>query len=515
MSSKKNFWFFFFLAVLTISTKFIGINWANGLGFHPDENNMVNSILSIKKNDLNPNFFAYGQFPLYLTYFTTPRHDFLTVGLTLRFWSAVFSSISILFFYLVGKKILKSTKLSLYFCLLLILTPGLIQLSHFGTTESILICIFAINIYLSFLFYDKPQKITTLFLSGLVSAIGIATKISAAIFIIPICLSFLFLFIKSPKQILNLSLKFVFFIFVTCFFSIIFSPYNLIDYPQFLSSIKYEIGVANGTIPVFYTRQFINSIPYIFQFQRIFPYANGIFIFIFSFIGFYFIIRSIFKKNKRNHYLLITLFSSLIYFIYQGQLFTKWTRFMSPIFFCGPLLSLFFFKQLKNNFFKFIFIVLAIVPGVYFIINTYFYSDIRIQTTNWINQNIPQNSQVLSEGGNSVDVPINNFNHLNIINFDFYSLDDDISLVEKLNNAIKTSDYIFIPSRRVLKNQNNSSFPLTQNYYSKLFSGEYNFHQIKTFSKSNSLFLNSENAEETWSVFDNPTIRIFKKNETK
>ena len=84
----------------------------------------------------------------------------------------------------------------------------------------------------------------------------------------------------------------------------------------------------------------------------------------------------------------------------------------------------------------------------------------------------------------------------------------------KLTDLIHQSGYIFIPSRRVFKNQNNSSFPISQKYYQSLFSGDLGFSQIKIFSKSNSLFLNSENAEETFSVFDNPTIRIFKKNES-
>ena len=511
MSSKKKL-VFLLIFCLGLFARFFNLNWSGNFGFHPDENNMVNAVLLLNKDNLSPNFFAYGQFPLYLTYFTTPKHDFSTVQLTLRFWSAFFSILSVLIFYLIGKRIFKSTKLGNIFSLLIIFTPGLIQLSHFGTTESILIFVFAANIYLSFLFYDNPKNLKLLFFAGLISGVGIATKISAAIFIAPFCLSFLFLFLKSPKQIFNLFSKFLLFFCTLCLYSILFSPYNLISSSQFLSSMKYEIGVANGSTPVFYTHQFIGSLPYIYQFQKIFPYVNGIFIFIFSFIGFGFVVKNFFK-SKTNIYLLITLFSSLIFFIYQGQLFAKWTRFMSPIFFCGPLLSLFFFKELKNKFLEFIFIILSIIPGIYFFIGTYFSPDVRLQATNWINKYIPSQSQILSEGGNVVDIPVNNINNLNISNFDFYELDSKYTN-DKLITLINESDYIFIPSRRIFKNQNNSSFPFTQNYYSKLFSGEYGFHQIKKFSKSNSLFLNPENAEETWSVFDNPTIRIFSKNES-
>lgn len=510
MLFKKNFGLFFLLFFFCLLTRFFNLNWSSNLGFHPDENNMVNAVLSLNQSNLAPDFFAYGQFPLYLTYFTTLKHDFITVQLTLRFWSAVFSTLSVFIFYLISKKIFKNSRLANIFTLLIIFTPGLIQLSHFGTTESILIFVFAANIYLSFLFYDDPKNLNYLFFSSFISGIGIASKISAAILVIPICFSFLFLFLKSPKKILDLFLKFLLFFCAACLYSILFSPYNLINYSQFLSSMKYEIGVADGSIPVFYTRQFIGSLPYLFQFKKIFPYVNGIFIFMFGIVGFCFILKSRFLNHKSNHYLLITLSSSLIYFLYQGQLFTKWTRFMSPIFFCGPLLSLFFFKELKNKFLEFIFIVLAIIPGIYFFINTYLSSDIRIQATNWINQNIPSQSQILSEAGNVVDIPTNNLRHLNINNFDFYELDNH-QPTDNLTESINNSDYIFIPSRRIFKNQNNPSFPITQNYYSKLFFGEYGFSQIKKFSKSNSLFLNSENAEETWSVFDNPTIRIFKK----
>jgi hypothetical protein len=182
---------------------------------------------------------------------------------------------------------------------------------------------------------------------------------------------------------------------------------------------------------------------------------------------------------------------------------------MSPIFFVGPLLSLFFIKAIKSKLWQNIFIFLAILPGLYFFINTYFFPDTRIQATEWINQNIPDDSHVLSESGNVADIPLFD-SKISVDNFDFYEFDVNQS-DDKLNKLINQSDYIFIPSRRVFKNQNNSSFPLSQKYYQSLFSGDLGFSQIKVFSKSNSLFLNSENAEETFSVFDNPTIRIFQK----
>jgi len=114
---------------------------------------------------------------------------------------------------------------------------------------------------------------------------------------------------------------------------------------------------------------------------------------------------------------------------------------------------------------------------------------------------IPQNSSLLSESGNVVDIPVlpNNFN---ITNYDFYN-----EYPKNLSKHLLTADNIIVPSRRIFKNYH-------YKYYQHLFDTSLAFQEIKTFSPTNDLLLNSENAEETWSVFDHPTIRIFKKLQT-
>ena len=499
---------FVFLFGLTIFTRFIKLDWGDGFFFNPDENNMANSVLQMSKQNLDPKFYAYSQFPLYLTFFTTPKHDFKNIVLTLRFWSAFFSSLSLYIFYLIGQKIFIQQKYSLIFVLFLIFTPGLIQLSHFGTTESILLFVFAVNIFLSFKIYDH-RNLKYLILASIISGIGLATKISSLILTTPVFLCLLFLSFKK-HNFWRFIWSSTLFISLTILVGIILSPYNLINFSEFISTMKYEVGVATGQIPVFYTHQFISSLPYLFQLQKIFPYANGIFIFIFGLAGFCFILESWIKNHKSNIYLLITLFPALFYFIYQGQLFTKWTRFMSPLFFVFPLLAIFFIKNIKSKILLYLIIFISIFPGIYFM-KTYFRSDIRVQATEWINHNINSNNNILSETGNVVDLPL--WGEVNPTNFDFYNLENSIDSQNKLNQLIDKSEYIIIPSRSVFKNQNNSNFPQNQKYYQNLFSGNLNFNLIKTFSNNNTFLLNSENSEETWSVFDSPVIRIYEKNE--
>ena len=508
MSYKRTFFLGIILVISIIFTRFFNLNWGNGYYFHPDENNMALSVEQMSLTNLHPDFFAYGQFPLFLTFFTTQKHQFSTIILTLRFWSAVFSSMSVLFFYLIIKQFVKSPKVLFVSVLLFIFTPGYIQTAHFGTTESILILVFLVNIYYSLKIFNnfKPKY---LILSALVSGIGLATKISSLILVSPIILSLFFSFLKNKKILKFIASTFIF-LLITFLIGLIFSPYNLLDFAEFKSSMIYEIGVANGTTPVFYTRQFIGSIPYLFQFKNIFPYTNGIPVLLISLISLCFILKSYIINHKSDLKLALVLLPSLIFFLYQGQLFVKWTRFMSPIFFVFPFLTTFFINKIKKNILIIPITIICIIPGIIFL-QRYFISDIRVQASEWINKNIPSKSKVLSESGNVVNIPIVQ-NSLEVNNFDFYKLDKNQDDQNSLNSLIKISDYIFVPSRRVFKNQSNGEFPASQQYYQDLFSSKLNFSLFKTFSFNNSFLLNSENAEETWSVFDNPTIRIFKKN---
>ncbi|HPJ16742.1 MAG TPA: hypothetical protein PK639_00750 [Candidatus Woesebacteria bacterium] len=454
MSFKKVFLISLFLVALT--TRFIKIDWGDGFYFHPDENNLATALSSITPTNFNPHFYAYGQFPIYLGYFTLKlfslANTFANSIIVLRIYSAIFSILALFVFYKIFPNII--------FLILLIFSPGLIQLAHFGTTESLLILCFALIIYFS----QKQQY----FWLAIVSGIAVSTKLSALLLLTPI------LFIK-PRLIF-------FLIFPLSYF--LSSPYNLLRFSEFFSSMKYELSVANGSLPVFYTRQFVGTLPYLFPIQKIFPYAVGLPTLIISLFSF-----SSFKKYYR------LLVPCLLYFLYFGQTFIKWFRFMSPIFFVFPFLaSLFISKQ--NKYLQVFLVLISIIPGVLFI-NTYLQKDIRVQASNWIEKNIPPKSKIFSEAGNVINLPFSP--NYQTVNFDFYQPYSQ----PMLYSLVSDSDYLLIPSRRVFKNN------FDNDYYQKLFNGKLGFKEIKKFVPNNWWLLNPENAEETFSVFDQPTVRIY------
>ena len=118
------------------------LDWGNGYFFHPDENNMAWGINRLGAGNWNPHFFAYGQFPLYLGYLTIRLlgwdNGMSQAMMVLRGWSVVWSVLTVWGIMKLTQSLTENSRLSLVAGLLACFVPGLIQIAHFGTTESLL-----------------------------------------------------------------------------------------------------------------------------------------------------------------------------------------------------------------------------------------------------------------------------------------------------------------------------------------------------------------------------------------
>ncbi len=544
---------FITLFLVAFYTRFTHLNWGLPFPFHPDERNMTMAILDMyRSHSFNPHFFAYGQLPLYLVLFTA---NILKVGLDfnlatigLRIISAISSLLTIyLSFKIVSlfyekKNVLETIMIMLIF----IFSPVLIQMSHFGTTESLLSLIYTFIIYLSLDFLRNKSE-ENLFLIAVVGGIGVGIKTSSVFFLL-LPVFAIFSFYRDKKRIAYI--KSIYLFAVSFLIFILTSPYNFIDFSGFVNSMTYESSVATGKVFVFYTHQFIDSIPYLFQLKKVFPYALGMGSFIFFIVGFFFLSW----KNKLINFLRIAF---LLYFISFGAMFAKWTRFMAPVF---PLTLIFvslLVLRLYRNTSKILLtllVLISLIPALGYL-HIYNTEDVRQEASRWIYKNIPSGSYILSETANVVDIPYyseklrkENIHQkeYTVVSFNFYNLDDDLTgkLKKSLESNLKKSDYVFVPSRRIFANytcispdgQRNYSpyflayskskcdyeenrYPNLNLYYTNLFTGRYGFNKVAKFTRFPTLKIfgktiysqDDEYAEETWTVFDHPVVRIYKK----
>lgn len=578
---KKN-WALVIIIIIAAIVRFIGLTWCFPFTPHPDEFNMALAITRLNWGEkLNPQFYAYGQFPLYLSYFSATLYNQIPwikiqqisvqeAIFFLRFWSALAGTGIVYLVYLISKKLFFNKSLITNYQLLIApllaaFTPGLIQISHFGTTESLLSFFFLFLLFLSLKISEEPKTKFFVF-SGTVLGLALGTKISALTFLAPLGMSLLIILLHKLKRKSKLAgkIKFLsilagkFFITLTLALAlaILTSPYLLLAFKESRGTLLYEISVANGSSPVFYTRQFLDTTPVLFQLEKIFPYALGWPIFILGISGLLITLITLIslishiplKKNLLAlSYFVIIIFSFLVYFFSQAFLFCKWTRFMSPVFAFFPIFAAITLSYLRNlRILRYLIVFLALIPGIIFT-SIYCRPDIRFIASEWIYQNIPSGSKILYDTGNVVDIPILPPNYQNIftgrslgegwpnysiVSFDFYHLDENPQLYNQLLSYLQSTDYIIIPSRRIFKNfpRFPKIYPKIAKYYDLLFSGKLGFTEIKVFhpypsfqifplsvgipptAVTNFKFqIDDEQSEETFTVFDHPVIRIYKK----
>src|SRR2546429_1017256 len=144
-----------------------GLNWDQGNSFHPDEREILFHVTALGwpkswaqfldpvQSPLNPHFFAYGSFPLYLLAFigfilhcnfSSPT-AFVNLTLIGRAISALFDSGTVLLTALLGLRLTQgaqedrpySWRVALFAAALVVFTPLQLQLSHFYAVDTLLL----------------------------------------------------------------------------------------------------------------------------------------------------------------------------------------------------------------------------------------------------------------------------------------------------------------------------------------------------------------------------------------
>ncbi len=519
---------------------------------------------------MNPGFYAYGQAPIYVGYVgiqvwhalvgklgTQPT--FIEAIVSLRIQSVVYSLLTLYVLYLIVGLLIRKMKLKKSFSLktiallglsVFIFQPYFIQFSHFGTTESLLMLLYSSVIYISMLIYEKLTVKNAIVVSVLLG-ISAGVKISSLFFtLLPGLVVVYYLLTKTkgdvPTKVQSIARYGLLMIGVTLATAVVTSPHYLLNYTDFLSSMNYEISVGNG-LPVFYTRQFELTLPYIFQFAKIFPYSHGFLqlaLFTFGFI----------LLPWKNPYVNILRLAFLLFFVPTGGVYTKWARFMAPVMPVMTLIAFVYVIKQDRVLFRIVPLIFLVIAGLSYL-NVYRTEDVRFQASRWMAENIAPGSQVMIETANVVNLPVTipydqrSNNHMQVTVVDPYNADRDVNTRQHLIHTFNSSDYVVIASRRVFANHTcwipDRSVADAINYQvNPLFSGksdDWCDYVRETYPLVNELFavlnntsryelvatftdfpqislfgqvlyeINDEQAEEAWTVFDHPVVRIYKR----
>lgn len=526
----------FFVTLFCLFVSFFlrayNLNWDKGLLFHPDERNIANAVTKIHFfSQLNPGFFAYGGFSIYvyratadaltiLAHDTSWVADWGKINLIGRFYATLFSTLTILPIFFLAKKLF-GEKTALLAVLLFTFTVTSIQNAHFATTESSITFFGVVFCLLSLLWYEKPNLFLSILL-GIIFGISLATKTSAFLSILfPSTAALLFIVIhrKQSKKLLSLIPYMIFFLVTSTLFAFLLSPYSLLDYNDFMASMHYESGVAIGTLPVVYTLQFTGSIPYLFQIAN-FVWQLGPFAAIFSLVGMVFLIVEPVQKKQIKK--MIFWVFPLAYFLYVGYWHTKFLRYMMPVIPFLIIAGSFFLVKIRERFLLvgnfFILLTLLTTMGWAFaFISIYTRPQTRIAASEYIYQHVSSGSVILTESwddGLPVTVGTQSASVYQEKQLDMYQTDGS-QKITYLASMLTSADYIAINSRRIYGTlmRLTAMYPITSKYYQLLFAGKLGYEKIGVFASYPTLLgitINDDSSEETFQVYDHPKAFIFK-----
>ncbi len=532
------------------------IQWGLPYPFHPDERNMadavvrmqcsVDTLLHAPSDCWNPEFYAYGQAPLFLAkigigmwHFVMGTHTAVTFTeavTALRLQSVVWVFLTGILMFQLVRYVLRSYQPTFYekvaLCILCFFQPYMVQYAHFGTTEAVLMFLYTLLVCL-IIWKKRFSHAVWPILVGIVVGIAVGIKIS----LLSSLLFVLYELYRSSKKNIKST---VYTMSIICIWAgtvaVCTSFQSLLHMKEFIGSMTYEIGVGNGSIPVFYTQQFKHTIPYLFHIMHVFPYTLGIGMCVLSFLG---LCMSTVSDNKALH---IIARASIIYFALSGGLYIKWARFMAPIMplltVLGSILLYRVYAFVRHHAVSRILVgtaggicvVILMIPALAYA-HIYMQEDVRFEASTWMMKHIPQDADVFLETGNVMDLPISDtLPHFHTHVIDMYDVADPTSQ-RAVTDTLAQSEYVVIASRRVFTNyacarpdspnrscQTEKDYPFTANFYKKLFSGT-EFELMKTFSSypqiriagRKILEFPDEYAEEAHTVFDHPVIRIYKR----
>lgn len=537
-----------FLIAIGIIFRFYDLSWGAPYFFHPDERNIASAVnqLSFKKN-LNPNFFAYGSLPIYSIYFTGVLTNSIQNFLfdnnkdisAVKFEDSILigrvfaACLSVTLLYLIFKtgSLLFGKKAAILSVILSSFSIGYLQYSHFSTFE---MWLSLLTLFLTFtvIKFAMTEEAKYFLLSSLTLGALMSVKISSLAFL-PLCLLiFSVLEIKKFRKnqndikirIVLFTARIILFLSICLLIIYITSPFFWADNSHFRSSISYESSVAIGTLKVFYTKFFDNSIPIIYQLVKVFPFILNPFVEVLSLVSLVYFSIIIFKK-RNPLYIVFTLFF-LTALISQLFLYVKWIRYYIPTLSYIYLFSGFFLsylmrikiKKFRNFGFAIsvIFIAISIFYSFSFIKTVYINEDSRVSAAIWASKNIPPDAKILSEVYDMGIVPFNKYFE-NITLFNYYELENDAEIAKNLPSKIKENEYIILPSQRIFESRltNPITFPKGYIFYKMLINGKKYKKIYETKCDFFCSLVYSGNAidsyEQTANVFDRPVVQIFKK----
>ena len=298
----------FAVMALALALRLYGLNWDDGYAWtpHPDERAILGYaaqistpplsdlgvLLDAERSPLNPRWFPYGSFPLYLLRAVHWLAEFALYAdipdmrPLARAISALADAGTVGAVYLLGKA-LWSRRAALIAALIVALAVVHIQLSHFFAVDTLL-ALFCVMSAIFLVRVARRGRAADSVLAGVFVALALATKISAAPLLAAYCAAHLIsAFGLSPAaphfrrpliadSVIAAALNAAAGGLAALIAFFIFQPYAILDFARFYADVSQQSEMARRIVDFPYTRQYIDTTPYWYHIRQLAVWGFGL-----------------------------------------------------------------------------------------------------------------------------------------------------------------------------------------------------------------------------------------------
>jgi len=517
-----------FILTLALALRVYGWDWDEGHLFHPDERQIFMVVRGMSlpwppdwdnllspESTLNPRFFAYGSFPMYLLKAVSsvmpdvnngwgPTHRLCLFGRPL---SALFDLGTLALLYHLGRKLYgrRVGLLSATFGAVAVLH---IQLSHFYAVDTILTFFVVLAVSLA-VEVRRHGRLWHGFLLGLSIGLALATKVSAVTLLLTASIAWgLWAGTTGKKEpperaglvarVWRWLRRLLPGIFLTAVVSVVtfflFEPYALLDAVRFLSDYLTQSWMVQGRLDVPYVRQYLGRTDYIYEIGQLVVWSLGIPLGIISLLGLVVAVVESARKWRSSEELVL-LSWTLPYFLIAGSFSAKFLRYMLPVVPFLLLLGARLLVRLLNTSrskglawaARGVLVLVLGSTAFYAVAFEAIYAQRHpwIQATVWICEHIPPGALLATEHWDDplpltqMTVDLDCSGRYERKRMNVYDVADEAKL-DWLVETIYSADYIALSTQRLYGTipRLPERYPFTSRYYRYLFSGELGFDLV-------------------------------------
>ena len=512
------------LVLLALLVRVAGLDFDEGHFFHPDERAIASAVLrlSIHPLHLDPEFFAYGSFPFYVTKAATSSlalfgswfssyDGTILVG---RALSALWGTATVLLLVLDTRR-RYGERAGLLAGLLLALAVLHIQNSHFATNDAPLVFLILLALAL-FARYAEEGRSAHLLLGAAAAGLALATKMSAAPLALPCAAALLVRLRPDRKPGRAAALALGALVTVGVAFAV-GQPYAFLDFSRFSHDILEQSRMVRhaGSLP--YTNQYVATPKLLYEMREMVLWGAGPFLGLAAIWG---ALRLLRRLRRLAPFEIVVLAWAVPYLLITASFDVKYPRYLLPLYPLVALAAAIPLAAAAERSRAGGFLRAAVLGGTALwaaaFLAIYARPFTPVAASRWLYQNVPPGTAIVTEHWDEgFPMPLPGFPPERYRNVEFpYYEDDSPAKIAKFARTIASSEWVIFPTKRLYGaiTQASGKFPLTDKALRLLFAGDLGYVLEKDFTSRPALFgisFPDELADESFSVYDHPKVLFF------